>query len=148
MKSAIRHPVLTTLGLYAAGAVAVGVLIGSLNLPRYSRFEAHGADAKGVVTATTCGDHQSFAYAFRVGERTYTGRGGAGYGNPSCPSLKPGDLVVVRYLTTDPAQSLPGDIDARLSNEWQSVALGAFFLPLALVFIVRRGLTRRARAAA
>jgi hypothetical protein len=140
-----RHPYLAALAVYVGGALAVGVLIGSLNLPRYSRLEAHGADATAVVTATTCQDHQTFAYAFRVAETTYTGRGGAGYGNPACPALRPGDRVRVRYLVADPGQSLPGDIDARLGREWQRVALGAFFLPLAAVLIVRR---RRRRGAA
>jgi hypothetical protein len=130
-------------GVYFGGVLIVGVLVGSCNLPRYSRLEARGADARGVVTATTCANHQLFAYEFPVGARTYTGRGGGGYGNRECGDLRPGDAVRVRYLVSDPADNVPGQIDARLSNEWKSVALGALFLPLVGVLIVRRRLARR-----
>ncbi|HEV8583608.1 MAG TPA: DUF3592 domain-containing protein, partial [Methylomirabilota bacterium] len=133
---------------YLASGLVVGTLIGACNLPSYSRFEAHGANVQGVVTGTTCGNHATFAYAFRVGDKTYTGSGAAGYGNPSCASLKTGDIVVVRYLVADPAQSLPGDINARLSNEWHSVVTGALVLPAAALFILRRRWKRRAESRA
>lgn len=134
------------MAIYAASALVIGVAVGSCNLPRFSRLEARGAEARGVVTATTCGNHATFAYEFTVGARTYTGRGGGGYGNPPCAGLKVGDPVVVRYLIADPADSVPGDIDARLRNEWQSVALGALLLPLVGVLAVWRRWTRPARA--
>jgi hypothetical protein len=137
-----------TVALYLACVLALGVAVGSFNLPRYSRLEAHGAETTAVVTATTCESHQTFAYAFTVGGRAYGGRGGDGYGNPSCARLKPGDPVRVRYLVADPGESLPGDIDARLRNEWQAVLAGAFFLPLAGMFIVRRRRRRRREARA
>jgi hypothetical protein len=120
----------------------IGVSVGSINLPRYSRLEAHGADARGVVTETTCGNHTTFAYRFQVEGRTYTGRGGAGYGNPGCAGLKVGDPVRIRYLGAAPTESLPGDIDDRLRNEWISVALAGFGMPLVLVLVVRRWFAR------
>ena len=128
--------------IYVVSALAIGVLVGSFNLPRYSRLEAHGANVRGTVTATDCGNHQTFAYEFSVGDRVYTGRGGAGYGNPDCAALKPGGPVGVRYLTANPAENLPGDIDARLGKEWISVALAALGLPLVLALVIRRWFAR------
>lgn len=119
------------------------MFVGSLNLPHYSRLEAHGASAKAQVTSTDCDNHGTVAYRFRVNERIYDGRGNAGYGTPACGQLKPGDTVPVRYLLADPGQSLPGDIDDRLRNEWLSVALAAFGMPLIIVFFARRRLRRR-----
>jgi len=122
------------------------VFVGSLNLPRYSRLEAHGASARARVTSTDCGNHGTVAYEFRVDDRRYAGRGAAGYGIPACGHLKPGDTVLVRYLVADPRTSLPGDIDDRLRNEWLSVVVAAFGLPLIVLFFARRRLRRRGGA--
>lgn len=122
------------------------MLVGSLNLPHYSRLEAHGASARARVTSTDCGNHGTVAYEFRVDDRTYAGRGNAGNGIPACGHLKPGDTVLVRYLVADPRTSLPGDIDDRLRNEWLSVVVAAFGLPLIVLFFARRRLRRRGGA--
>jgi hypothetical protein len=50
--------------------------------------------------------------------------------------------VLVRYLVTDPTHSLPGDINDRLQNEWLSVVVAAFGLPLIILFDARRGFRR------
>jgi len=122
------------------------VLVGSLNLPHYSRLEAQGASARARVTSTDCGNHGTVAYEFRVDDRTYAGRGNAGNGIPACGHLKPGDTVLVRYLVADPRTSLPGDIDDRLRNEWLSVVVAAFGLPLIVLFFARSRLRRRGGA--
>jgi Protein of unknown function (DUF3592) len=132
--------------LYAASALAIGFFVGSLNLPHYSRLEARGADAKARVTATDCNDHGAVAYAFQVADRTYIGRGNPGASAPRCDQLQPGDTISVRYLVADPSQSLPGDIDDRLRNEWLSVVVAAFGMPLIIVFVARRQLRRRGGA--
>jgi len=128
------------IAVYAAAALAIGVGVGALNLPRLSRLEAHGASAQARVTSTDCGNHGRVAYDLRVGEQTYAGSGNAGFRTPACDRLKPGDPIVVRYLVADPAQSLPGNIDDRLWNEWVSVLLAALGLPLVGVVIARRWL--------
>ena len=137
---------LLPLALYVASALVIGVFVGSLNLPHYARLEAHGVSAGAQVTSTDCDNHGTVAYQFRVDDRIYDGRGNAGYGLPACGHLKPGDTVLVRYLVADPTQSLPGDIDHRLRNEWLSVVMAAFGMPLVIVFFARRRLQRWAGA--
>ena len=128
--------------LYLASTLAIGIFAGSLNLPHYSRLEARGASANARVTSTDCGNHETVAYRFRVDDRTYDGQGNAGFGIPACGHLKPGDTVLVRYLVADPTQSLPGDINDRLQNEWLSVVVAAFGMPLIILFFARRRFRR------
>jgi hypothetical protein len=122
------------------GVLVVGIGLGSINLPHYSRLEAHGASVKARVTSTDCADHDSIRYEFRVGEQTHTGRSNV---TPGCDRLKTGDTLAVRYLVADPSQSLAGSIDDRLWNEWVSVLLAALLGPLVVVAIVWRVLGRR-----
>src|SRR4051812_19181676 len=89
--------------LYVPLAAGLGLLLGSFNIPRYSRFAGEGRAADGTVTATDCANHATFAYRFEAGGRVYTGHGKSGGTNPPCDRLRPGDRVEVWYLPPDPA---------------------------------------------
>ena len=134
---------LTFLLFYALAATAIAVLAGRPHWLPYYRLVNAGIGTQALVTQTSCADHSTFSYRFTVGGQTIDGRGDAGYGNPPCGALRPGDQVEVVYLPSEPRTNLPGDPRERLSNETFGIVLAAVFLPLVLLVILFLFLRRR-----
>ena len=134
---------MTFLLFYAIAAIAIAVLMGRSHWLPYYRLVTAGIDTQAQVTQTSCSDHSTFSYRFTVGGQTIDGSGDAGYGNPPCIALKPGDQVQVVYLSAAPRTNLPGNPQERLSNETFGIVLAAVFVPL--VFLVILFLFQRRR---
>jgi hypothetical protein len=134
---------MTFLLFYAIAATAIALLMGRSHWLPYYRLVTAGISTQALVTQTSCADHSTFSYRFAVGGQSIDGSGEAGYGNPPCGALKPGDPVQVVYLAAAPQTSLPGDPRERLSNETFGIALAAVFLPLVLLVILFLFLRRR-----
>jgi Protein of unknown function (DUF3592) len=128
---------------YALAAAAIAVLGGRPHWLSYYRLADAGVVTQALVTHTSCADHSAFSYRFAVGGLSIDGSGDAGYGNPPCGALKPGDRVQVVYLPSAPQSNLPGDPRERLANETIGIVLAALFLPLALLLILFLFLRRR-----
>ena len=102
----------------------------------YVRLMTGGTAANAIVTTTACTNSMTFSYRFNVGEKSFTGSGGDGYGNPPCTSLKSGDSAIIYYLESDPGMNVPGDPAARLISEFSAIALVAFFVPILMLFVL------------
>ena len=121
---------------YAVTATAIAVLAGRQHWLPYYRLANAGIGTQALVTHTSCADHSTFSYRFTVRGQTIDGSGDAGYGNPPCGALKPGDQVQVVYLAAEPRTNLPGNPGERLGNETLGIALAAVFLPLVFLVIL------------
>lgn len=121
---------------YIISVVLVFTLFGSIKWLTYVKLMVNGTAVNGFVTETSCANSMTFSYRFNVGEKNFVGKGGDGYGNQPCSSLKPGDGATVFYLASDPQLNIPGDPAARLISEFSAIALVAFFVPILLLLIL------------
>jgi len=135
----------TFLLFYAIAATAIAVLMGRAHWLPWYRLAHEGVGTQALVTQTSCADRATFSYRFAVGGQSIGGSGDAGYGNPPCGSLKPGDQVQVVYLAAAPQTNLPGDPKERLGNETAAIALTALALPLVFLVILFLFLRRKRR---
>ena len=101
----------------------------------YVRLMTGGTATNAIVTTLSCPNSMTFSYRFTVGEKSFTGSGGDGYGNQPCTSLKPGDAAMIYYLESDPGTNVPGDPAARLISEFSAISLVAFFVPILLLLL-------------
>ena len=120
---------------YIISVAIVFALFGSLKWLDYIKLMANGTSTNAIVTTTACSSNMTFSYRFSVGDQSFIGSGGEGYGNKSCISLKPGDAAMIFYLDSDPNTNTPGDPGARFISEFAGIALVAFFVPLLLLLI-------------
>jgi len=111
---------------------------------RYFDLSRHGVETRGVVTKTTCSDHQTFRYRFEVAGRSFEAVGLEGT-SKHCVALVPGDPVVVFYLPDDPSLNVSGNPRAHFLNEAVSIGLAVVVLPGFLVWAYAR---RRKRVVA
>jgi len=102
----------------------------------YLKLMTNGIATNAIITATTCSNSMTFSYRFNVGEKSFAGSGGDGYGNQPCSSLKPGDGATVFYLKSDPGTNISGDPAARLISEFAAIALVAFFMPILVLLLL------------
>jgi hypothetical protein len=126
----------TFIGYYCCTAAVIALLLGSSNWLTYYRLATSGIASQGTVTKTDCTGTPALSYQFAVDGRTIAGSGSAGYGNPPCATLKPGDQVLVHYLSASPSTNLPGDPKELLGNETTVIAMAALFTPLVLLFVI------------
>jgi hypothetical protein len=134
---------MTFLLFYALTATAIAVSMGRSHWLPYYRLVNAGIGTQALVIKTNCADHSTFSYRFSIDGQTIDGSGEAGYGNPPCGALKPGDQVQVVYLAAEPRTNLPGDPQERLGNETFGIVLAAVFLPLLFLVILFLFLRRR-----
>jgi hypothetical protein len=132
--------------LYLALAIAIALIIGSINWMTYYRLSKHGVGTKGVVTKTNCLNHMTFSYRFDFNGQSIDSSGGDGYGNPSCDTLKQGDPVLIYYLPPQPEINVPGDPKERLNNETISIAMAALIFPAILVFAISKWIKKQKQA--
>ena len=102
----------------------------------YVRLMTNGTAANAIITTTACTNSMTFSYRFNVGEKSFTGSGGDGYGNPPCTSLKSGEAAMSYYLKSDPGMNIPGDPAARFISESSAIALVAFFVPILVLLVL------------
>lgn len=120
------------------------MLLGSIKWLTYVKLMTNGTATNAIVTTTSCSNSMTFSYRFNIGEKSFAGSGGDGYGNQPCSSLKPGDAAMIYYLTSEPGTNVPGDPAARLISEFAAIALVAFFVPI-LVLLLLFGLFKVCR---
>lgn len=121
---------------YIISVLLIFALFGSIKWMTYVRLMTSGTPANALVTSTACSNSMTFSYRFNVGEKSFAGSGGDGYGNQPCSSLKPGDAATVFYLASEPVVNVPGDPAARLISEFAAIALVAFFVPILVLLIL------------
>jgi len=107
---------------------------------RLGRFAKLGVETRGTVVKTTCGQHESFSYSYRVGDRTYRGGGHGGMGNPECRDLRPGDPVRIWYLPNNEMASIAGDPAGWKRNEELTLAVAPFWFGIFFAFAIWREL--------
>jgi hypothetical protein len=122
------------IAVWVTAALVIGLLLGSLNLARFSALASDGVKTFGTVFALEPSNHQTVHYTYQAGRATYKGLGTVGEGNPSFGSLSHGDSILLYYAATNPASSALGDPHARLRNEIISVAIPVLLFPSILVF--------------
>lgn len=102
----------------------------------YQRLDDGGMHVMGWVTGKDLIGGKKVDYAFRVGEKTYSGSGAAGYGNPPFSELKTDDPVLVFFLPKDPAVSalgIPADHVVE-QHKWEAWML-IFLVPTVIAAI-------------
>lgn len=115
---------------YIISVMLVFTLFGNIKWLTYLKLMTNGTVANAIITTTACSNSQTFSYRFNVGEKSFVGSGGDGYGNQPCSSLKPGDAAMIFYLSSAPETNIPGDPAARMISEFSAIALVAFFVPI------------------
>ncbi len=120
---------------YVLFATVIAMSFGSKDWLTHFQLAIKGIDANAVVTETACTRQMPISYRFKVGEQSYEGRGGDGFGNPSCASLKSGDQFLISYLPANPGVNVPGDPAARLTSEISAIAMLALFVPIIFLFV-------------
>lgn len=121
---------------YIISVTLIFMLFGSMQWLTYVRLMTNGTATNAIVTTTACSNNMTFSYRFNVGEKSFAGSGGDGYGNQPCSSLKPGDAAMIYYLASEPGTNVPGDPAARLISEFAAIALVAFFLPILVLLLL------------
>jgi hypothetical protein len=121
---------------YVISVMLFFTLFGSIKWLTYVRLMTGGTSTNALVTTTACSNSMTFSYRFNVGEKSFTGSGGDGYGNQPCTSLKPGDAAMIYYLESAPVTNIPGDPAARLISEFSAIALVAFFVPILVLLLI------------
>jgi len=122
--------------IWLGSVVAVTLLLGSINWPKYYRLAQQGVLAEGSVTQKEPENHQIIRYSYFVSKNSYNGVGHDGFGNPSFEEIKVGDRVKVYYLPKNPEISCLDNPSQLLENETIPIILAALVFPsLAIVFI-------------
>src|SRR5262245_2132473 len=67
-----------------------------------------GVNTLGTITDASCGNHRTYAFAFDVNGKTYSGFGGR-----PCETVRLGDAVSVWYLPSDPRTNTGSDPSAQ-----------------------------------
>lgn len=91
----------------------------------YQRLADDGMHVQGWVTGKDLIGGKRVDYAFRLGDKTYSGSSVAGYGNPPFSELKTDDEVIVFFLPKDPAVSALGVPKEHVDEQhkWEAWAL-------------------------
>src|SRR4051812_25526185 len=110
-----RLPIVASLYLVLAGAIGLG--IGSQNIPHYSRLARDGRMVMGTVAKTDCSSHNQVDYTYRVGDDDHSGS----RGRSDCGKLVAGQQIEVWYLPDEPATSDLREPTSGLRNEWIAV---------------------------
>ena len=132
--------------IYLVFAIAIALFLGSINWMTYYRLSKRGIGAEAMVTKTSCSNHMTFSYNFKLKGQSINGFGGDGYGNPSCDTLKEGDPLLIYYLSSQPEINVPGDPMQRLKNETISIMMAALFFPALLVFAINKWTKKQKQA--
>lgn len=121
---------------YIVTVAMIFMLFGSIKWLTYVKLMTNGTATNAIVTTTSCSNSMTFSYRFSIGEKSFAGSGGDGYGNQPCSSLKPGDAAMIYYLASEPGTNVPGDPAARLISEFAAIALVAFFVPILVLLLL------------
>ena len=121
---------LKVFGLWLIGALAIAIPLSQINLVRFYRLMQEDVRMNGVVTELQPGNHQSVYYSFKLADRTYSGIGRAGFGNPEFCCLTVGQSLIVYYLPADPWVSCSGIPKQLIKNEVVSIVLAGITFPL------------------
>ncbi|MDO8801069.1 MAG: hypothetical protein Q7J39_12085 [Phenylobacterium sp.] len=126
--------------IYAVTSALIFVGIFSINAERRSHFGKVGEVSEGVVTALTCDDHATLAYAYTHDGRTYSG---ADLSPDDCPTYRVGQTLPIWITRGHPERSRLSDPGDMLAKDREDALFGAAFLGFFLVLAARLGLKRR-----
>jgi hypothetical protein len=126
--------------LWLAGTAAIFYGMCS-NLPKLMVLSERGVETRGKVLDLSAIQSHAVRYSFQGNDgKEYSGKGWAGYGNPSFRDLSAGQTVMVFYDPKDPNLSVLGDPKKERNNELKGNILCVFGLTVVFVYILTRRL--------
>ncbi|WP_148264727.1 hypothetical protein [Collimonas fungivorans] len=127
--------------LYVTMAIAIWFTLSRVGpTNKYLQLSQAGVHSVAVVVRPDCTNHATIIYRFEVAGNQFESHDGASNAGKNCANVKPGDVLSILYLPTNPTVNTIGDPGAELQNERISVALVALFFP---AFILWAYLRRR-----
>jgi hypothetical protein len=128
MKS--RPFVITALIWFALTIVfaVLGLIVS--NWQKWHTLAKYGVETKGNVVKKEPDNHRFIHYSYAVDQRTYSGLGSAGEGNPEFEQLKVGDSVTVVYNPDNPKESILGNAESQASSIRNGILFLAILGPL------------------
>jgi hypothetical protein len=112
---------------------AYAIAYSAMGVERLDILSHHGVSIYGTVAAKQPEKHQSVIYYYVVDEIQYTGRGGAGRGNPGFDNISVGDRVAIVYDEDDPFSSYLGNPNVDLPQLRTMAIIVSFFASTAIV---------------
>lgn len=125
--------------VYAVASALIFAGIFAINAERRSYFGKVGDVSDGVVTALTCDDHATLAYAYTHDGRTYSG---ADLSPGDCPTYRVGQTLPVWITRGHPERSRLSDPSDMLAKDRNDALFGAAFLACFVVLAARLALNR------
>jgi len=112
-------------------ALAIAVLLSSINVPRLYPLARRGVPVCGTMTDFEPSNHREAHYSYVVNGKIYSGSQQGGTGDQSGAShCGSSDGYLVYYLPEEPGISCLGHPRALLGNEVGTIALGVLIFPL------------------
>ena len=124
--------------IWLGSAVAITLILGSINWPKYYRLAKQGVLTEGSVTQKEPENHQIIRYSYFVGKNIYNGVGHDGFGNPSFEEINVGERVKVHYLPKNPEISCLGNPSQLLENETIPIIGAALVFPSLAIVLIKR----------
>ena len=120
------------------GLTLLVAICGSFSVLRPASIARHYQRADASIVGLVPEQHRSFDYRYRVGTRTYFGRGTAGEADRRFESLRVGDHVSIFYDSTDPARSTVGPPDMPQIEAIGGLIAACAIVPFVLMFVMHR----------
>lgn len=124
------------IGMWLVLACAIGLAVGSFNLPPLLAINQQPAQVEGRVTAKLPENHQLIGVEYVVDGTVYALRSSfVGAPNPNYGSVQVGDRVMVFYERTRPQNASLADPARRFRDEAAAVLVAALAIPTVIVFV-------------
>jgi hypothetical protein len=117
-------------------AVAIALVVGSLNVPLYERLITKGVQTTATVVELTPKIHNTVRYEYQVGGNKFEGQRSPWRPNPPTDEIRVGDSLTIYYDPSNPSLSAPGDVGPMLTNELISVGMAALLMPTFIVCVL------------
>ena len=128
--TSLKSKILICFGVWLVFA-GLAILIG-LRFTDFLSYQhlSRGTGTYGKVVAKEPENHQIVHYSFIVGEKTFTGIGHGGRGNPPFKNLEIGQQVVVFFDPQNPNSSCMGYPESHRGVEMAGIVFLLLFVPL------------------
>jgi hypothetical protein len=95
--------------LPAFGMFLVILIVSHNSFSHLCQLTSNGVVTVGHVLELREREHTTIVYSFKSGDKSYTGHGRVGFGNPPFNQLKINDSIIVTYLPNTPEISCSGN---------------------------------------